>query len=88
MVWDGAVVWPLAESVGFGCVLWLVGDVSGMLVVRLVVDVLVGGLWVGALVGCGYGMVRCRFRIWCMMVAVGWCLRGVGLVGGGWGGVV
>ena len=22
------------------------------------------------------------------MVAVGWCLRGVGLVGGGWGGVV
>ena len=33
---------PLAESVGFGWVLWLVGDVGGMLVVRLVLDVLVG----------------------------------------------
>ena len=43
MVWDGAVVWPLADSVGLGWVLWMVGDVSGMLVVRLVVDVLVGG---------------------------------------------
>ena len=43
LVWEGAVVWPLAESVGFGWVLWLVGDVGGMLVVRLVVDVLVGG---------------------------------------------
>ena len=42
MVWEGGVVWPLAESVGFGWVLWLVGDVGGMLVVRLVLDVLVG----------------------------------------------
>ena len=48
------VVWPLAESVGFGWVLWLVGDVGGMLVVGLVSDMLVG---------CGCGIVRCRFRI-------------------------
>ena len=43
LVWDGAVIWPLAESVGFGWVLWMVGVVSGMLVVRVVVDVSVGG---------------------------------------------
>ena len=43
LVWDGAVVWPLAESVGFGWVLWIVGDVTGMLVDRLVVGGLVGG---------------------------------------------
>ena len=43
LVWEWAVVWPLAESVGFGWVFWLVGDVGGMLVVRLVLDVLVGG---------------------------------------------
>ena len=42
MVWEGAVVWPLAVSVVFGWVLWLVGDV-GMLDVRLGLDVLVGG---------------------------------------------
>ena len=88
MVWEGAVVWPLAESMVFGWVLWLVSDVGGMLVVGLVSDMLVGGWWKGALVGCGCGMVRCRFRIWCVMVAVGWRLRRALLDGGGWGGVV
>ena len=43
LVWEWAVVWPLAGSVGFGWVFWLVGDVGGMLVIRLVLDVLVGG---------------------------------------------
>ena len=70
LVWEWAVVWPLAESVGFGWVFWLVGDGGGMLVIRLVLDVLVGGWWVGAWVECGGGMVRCRFRIWCVIVAV------------------
>ena len=40
------------------------------------------------MVGCGGGIVHCRFRIWCVIVAVGWCLRGAVLIGGGWGRVV
>ena len=74
LFWERAVGWPLAESVVFGWVLWVVGDVGGIMVVGLVSDMLVGGWWEGALVGCGCGMVRCRFRIWCVMVAVGWRL--------------
>ena len=46
--WDGTLsvqdlVRDGCRGVGFGWVLWMVGDVSGVLVVRLVVDVLVGG---------------------------------------------
>ena len=45
LVWEGAVVCPLTDSVVFGWVLWLVGDVGGKLDVELVSDVLVGGWW-------------------------------------------
>ena len=82
LFWEGAVGWPLAESVVFGWVLGVVGGVGGTFVVGLVSGRLVGGWWEGALVGCGCGIVRCRFRSWCVMVDVGWRLMGARLDGG------
>ena len=51
LFWEGAVGWPLAESVVFGWVLGVVGDAGGMLVAGLVSGRLAGGWWEGALVG-------------------------------------
>ena len=70
LFWVRAVGWPLVGSVvgvvGVAGVGWLL---SGSLV----------GFWLGwVLVWCGFGVrgVRWRFKIWCVMVAVGWRLRG------------
>ena len=43
LFWEGAVGWPLAESVVFGWVLGVVGGVGGIFVIRLVSGLLVGG---------------------------------------------
>ena len=51
LFWEGGLGWLLAESVVFGWVLGVVGDVGGMLVVGLVSGMLVGGWWEEALVG-------------------------------------
>ena len=88
LFWERAVGWPLADSVVFGGAFELVGGVGGISVIGLVSGLLVGGLLERVLVWCGcvVGRLRCRFRIWCVMVAVGWRLRGgsVGVVGGVW----
>ena len=43
LFWEGGGGCPLTESVVFGWVCWVVVDVGGMLVDRLVSDMLVGG---------------------------------------------
>ena len=80
-------------------VLGVVGGVGSIVVVGLVSGLLVG-VWLGwVLVWCGCCVrgLCCRFRIWCVMVSVGWRLRGALLgfravcgmvVGCGWGCVV
>ena len=69
--------WSLAVSVVFSWAFGLVGGVDGILVIGLASGFLVGGLLEGVLVwcGCGVGRLSCRFKIWCVMVAVGWRLR-------------
>ena len=65
--------WPLAASVVFGWAFGLVGGVGGISVIGRASGWLAGVLFEGVLVwfGCGVGRLRCRFRIWCVMVAVG-----------------
>ena len=88
LLWKGAVGWPLADSIVSGWVLKLVGGVGGISVIGLASGLLVGGLLEGVLVWCGRGVgrLRCRFRIWCVMVAVGLAVEEgfVGVVGGVW----
>ena len=70
LCWEGAVDWPLADSVLFGWLLGVVGGVGGWLVSGF----LVGG-WLDRVLGwcgCGVGRLRRRVRIWCVIVADGW----------------
>ena len=64
---EGAVGWPLADSVVFGWAFGLVGGVGGISVIGLASGLLVGGLlarcrvgagvvWGGYVVGSGFGV--------------------------------
>ena len=75
---------PMVGSVLSGGELLVVVGVGGICIVGLVSDLLVGGWLEGVVVWCesGVGRLRCRFRIWCVMVAVG--LRLMGILVGFW----
>ena len=74
----------------FGWLLGVVVGVGGWLASGLLVSGWLSGVlgWCG----CGVGGLRCRLRIWCVMVAVGWRLIGIlvgfwavcGMVAGWW----
>ena len=69
LVWGVAVYWPVADSVVVGWLSMLGGGVGERSVVCWASGWLVGRpfAWFGWCVW----RVRCRFRIWCVMVAVG-----------------
>ena len=73
LCWVGVVGSPVVGSVVSGWVLLVVVGVSGICIVGLVSGLLVGGWLEVVVVWCagGVGRLRCRFRIWCVMVVVG-----------------
>ena len=73
--------WPVADSVVVGWVSRLGGGVGGRSVIGWASGWLVGGLLGGVFAWRGWcaWRLRCRFRIWCVMLAVG-CRLGLALL--------